>query len=197
MRKLALIFIGLAILLYGGQAMLAAFGPPKGGAFEEKIRPLRRAMEAPETRLLIATGGETTLSNWRGNVAVVTLWATWCPVCMEEMPQLQSLAARYEGRGLSVLTVSIDQAPSEELVLTHLRTRGYDLLPPLLDPDQELAAVIGLRGTPTTLIVDKFGQVVAALEGIGPWEDEATFAFFDALIAAGSTEAGKALLPAS
>lgn len=197
MRKLALIFIGLAALLYGGQMLLATYGPRQGGSFEDRMRPLRRAMEAPETTLLIATGGETTLANWRGSVAVVSLWATWCPICIREMPQLQRLAERYEGRGLSVLSVSIDRAPSAELVLSHLESRGYDLLPPLLDPDQELAGAIGLRGTPTTLVVDKFGQIIAAIEGIGPWEDKATFAFLDALIAAETPEAGKALLPAS
>ncbi|WP_340109555.1 TlpA disulfide reductase family protein [Pikeienuella sp. HZG-20] len=195
--RIVLIFIGLAACLAAGQAALKHFGPPEGGLFEERVIRITRESPAPETRLVNANGGVATLADWRGEVAVVALWATWCPICAREMPQLQALAERYQGRGLSVVTVSLDDPPAEALVRDYLSGRGYDLLPPFIDPDRALASSIGLRGTPTTMIVDKFGQVVAVMEGLGPWRDAATDRYLDALIAAPDADASRALLSSS
>ncbi|MFV0473978.1 MAG: TlpA family protein disulfide reductase [Pikeienuella sp.] len=196
MRPL-LALLGLAALLALSQYGLSRFAPPEGGRFAEKVVRIPQEAPAPETELTRANGPSTTLRAWRGEVAVVTLWATWCGVCAKEMPELQALAKRYQGRGLSVVTVSIDEAPAEYLVAEHLVRRGLNRLPPLVDKDQALAAGIGLRGTPTTVIIDKFGQIVAAFIGRAPWNDEATHEFLNALIDAESTEAAKALLASS
>lgn len=195
--RIVLIFIGLAACLVAGQAVIKYFGPPEGGLFDERVMRITREAPAPETRLVNADGGVATLADWRGEVAVVSLWATWCPICAREMPQLQALAERYQGRGLSVVTVSLDDPPAEELVRDYLSGRGYDLLPPFIDADRELATSVGLRGTPTTIIVDKFGQVVAVMEGLGPWEDAATDRYLQALIAATDPESSRMLLEAS
>lgn len=197
MKRILLVFCALAAFMTAGHALLGAFGPPQGGRFAEKIHPVRRGAEAPETTLILADGGETSLGAWRGQVAVVTMWATWCGICAREMPALQKLAEHYRGRGLAVVTVSVDAAPAEALVLSYLESRGYDLLPPLIDADHALAERMGMRGAPTTVIVDKFGQVVAAIEGLGPWGDATTLEFLEELIAAETTEEARALLPSS
>lgn len=197
MKRILLVFLALAAFMTAGQALLGAFGPPQGGRFAERVHPVRQDAEAPETTLLFADGGETSLRAWRGQVAVVTMWATWCGICAREMPALQKLAERYRGRGLAVVTVSVDRAPAEALVLSYLESRGYDLLPPLIDAEGALAAVIGMRGTPTAVVVDKFGRIVAAIEGLGPWEDGATHEFLEGLIAAETPEDARALLTSS
>lgn len=197
--RIFLIMIGLGVFLVAGQALLGHFGPPAGGRFDEKVVRITREAPAPDTELAIAGGGVTSLAAWRGEVAVVTLWATWCSICVKEMPELQALAERYRGRGLSVLTVSVDEAPAEKLVLEFLKGRGFDLLPPLIDVDQALASRVGMRGTPTTVIVDRFGQIVAAFEGRAPWADEATHDYLEALIEAENARDSRLLLssPAS
>ncbi|MEX2519695.1 MAG: TlpA disulfide reductase family protein, partial [Paracoccaceae bacterium] len=182
--RILLILFGLAALMFAGQQAFRAMGPSQGGTFADKVLRITREAPAPQTELTRADGGTATLADWRGDVAVVTMWATWCGVCVREMPQLQALAERYEGRGLSVLTVSVDEAPAEETVLAHLKSRGLDRLPPLIDAEQEMAVKLGLRGTPTTFIVDQFGQVTAAFEGLAPWEDEATHEYLESLMAA-------------
>lgn len=192
--RLILITLGLAAFLTLSQTLLGFYGPPPGGRFEDRVIRVTREAPAPETELTALSAPPTTLNAWRGEVAIVSLWATWCGICAEEMPTLQALAERYQGRGLSVVTVSIDDAPAEALVADYLRTRGYDLLPPLVDRDKALAQGVGLRGTPTTVIVDRFGQIVAAFEGRGPWADDATHAYLEALLKAGSAGDSRRIL---
>lgn len=194
--RILLIVFALAALMIAGQKAFRAVGPPQGGLFAEKVRRITREAPAPETELTRADGGTATLADWRGEVAVVTMWATWCGICVREMPQLQALAERYEGRGLSVVTVSVDEAPAAEKVLAYLKSRGLDRLPPLIDVKQEMAVKLGLRGTPTTFIVDRFGQVTAAFEGLAPWEDEATHEYFEALMAAPDAVSSRGILAA-
>ncbi|MEO0362483.1 MAG: hypothetical protein AAF322_15295, partial [Pseudomonadota bacterium] len=67
-------------------------------------------------------------------------------------------------------------------------------LPVMLDRNFALAGRVGLRGTPTTLIVDKFGRIVAGFEGRGPWTDPATIDYLEALIAAEDEAASASLL---
>ena len=193
--RILIIAFGLTGLLIAGQAAVGLFAPPEGGYFEDRVIRVTREVAAPETPLTDArTGAETTLAAWRGDVAVVSLWATWGSVCLKEMPKLAELQERYEGKGLSVVTVSVDEDDAAAKVLAHLDSRGLGGLPPLLDPDHRLAAQVGMRGTPTTIIVDRFGQVVAAFEGLAPWGDEATHEWLDALIAAESAEGSRMLL---
>src|ERR1700761_6603116 len=59
---------------------------------------------------LTATNGKTiTAENFGGKLLVLNFWATWCPPCVEEMPSLNELAQRFEGKGLVVLGVSVDK----------------------------------------------------------------------------------------
>lgn len=193
--RILLIVFGLTGLFIAGQAAVGFFAPPEGGYFEDRVIRVTREVAAPETPLTDARSGEeTTLAAFRGEVAVVSLWATWCSVCLTEMPKLAALQERYAGRGLSVVTVSVDEEDAAAKVLAHLDQRGLGGLPPLLDPDHLLAAQVGMRGTPTTIVVDRFGQVVAAFEGLAPWGDEATHDWLAALLAAESAEASRLLL---
>jgi peroxiredoxin len=57
-----------------------------------------------------ADGRMQAISQWQGKVLVVNFWATWCPPCREEMPELSALQEKYRDRGLVVLGISTDDA---------------------------------------------------------------------------------------
>ena len=63
----------------------------------------------PELTFFDAWGNEVTLADFRGEVVVLNLWATWCAPCRREMPSLDRLQARYEGDGLEVVALSLDR----------------------------------------------------------------------------------------
>lgn len=63
------------------------------------------AMTLPDSE-----GAQQPLAQWRGRLLVVNFWATWCPPCVEEMPDLQAVRDAYKGRGVEVIGIGIDSA---------------------------------------------------------------------------------------
>ncbi len=173
---------------------VAAFEPEANGVFSQRVISIVEEVPAPETVLDQPDGQRTSLADYKGKVAVVTLWATWCHVCEIEMPIVDSLARDNTNEAIAFLPVSVDEAPALDLVQRHYQTHGFKNLPILVDRHHALAGRVGLRGTPTTIIVDKFSQVVAAFEGQAPWHDVETIQYLDALAAADSAEQSREIL---
>ena len=178
MRILAL----TAALLLAQPAL--AFEPEANGVFSQRVISIVEEVPAPETVLDQPDGARSSLVDYKGKVSVVTLWATWCHVCEIEMPIVDRMAGANDNDAIVYLPVSVDEAPALDLVQKHYRKHGYTNLPILIDRHHALAGRVGLRGTPTTIIVDKFSQVVAAFEGQAPWDDAETTAYLNALVAA-------------
>jgi thiol-disulfide isomerase/thioredoxin len=188
-----LVGVCAAVLVVAFVGPSAAFELTRGGTLDSRVIALiEPPVPAPDT-VIELEDGQISLPEYRGQVALVTLWATWCHVCQYEMPILDALGREYKGRGLVIVPLSVDQAPAMEKVVTYLTSRKIDL-PAMLDRNFALAGKVGLRGTPTTIVVDKFSQVVAAFEGQAPWEDAETRAWLDALIAAETPAASRGLL---
>jgi thiol-disulfide isomerase/thioredoxin len=103
------------------------------------------------------------LSNYRGRVVLVNLWATWCPPCLEEMPLLETLAARYGPRGLVILGIAADEDRSAVERFLAKRPLSFEVL---LDPNGEVGTRYGITGYPETFVVDREGRL--QLKFIGP-----------------------------
>ena len=188
MRILAL----TAALLLAQPAL--AFEPEANGVFSQRVISIVEEVPAPETVLDQPDGARSSLVDYKGKVSVVTLWATWCHVCEIEMPIVDRMAGANDNDAIVYLPVSVDEAPALDLVQKHYRKHGYTNLPILIDRHHALAGRVGLRGTPTTIIVDKFSQVVAAFEGQAPWDDAETTAYLNALVAAETAEQSREIL---
>jgi peroxiredoxin len=76
----------------------------------ESAGPASAANALFEASFADADGRLHPLSNWRGKTLVVNFWATWCPPCVEEMPDLQTIHDEYRGRGAEVIGIGIDSA---------------------------------------------------------------------------------------
>ncbi|MBI4061855.1 MAG: TlpA family protein disulfide reductase [Elusimicrobia bacterium] len=121
---------------------LAACGSPAG------------SRQAPELVLPDLAGKTVNLSSFRGRPVLVNFWATWCDTCREEMPALEKLFRRSDGR-FAVIGVSLD----ENAALVPPFARKHGLTFPLLIADRKAVAGYAVRGLPTAYLIDAEGRI--------------------------------------
>lgn len=127
---------------------------------------LRSGDPAPALTVASLDGERTVrLADYRGQVLLVNLWATWCHPCREETPYLQSVYERYRDRGLRILGVSVDLRADHDAVVEFVEEFGveYDIA---LDPDARSRDLFHARGLPTSVLFNRDGTV--AFSWIGP-----------------------------
>ena len=115
-------------------------------------------------------------SNLRDKVIFVNFWATWCPPCVAEMPELQSLYRKYGDRVAFVLVTNEDQ----DVVEAFMEKNKY-LMPVFYmatNPPESLA----FSGYPTTFIISKEGHIVSRKTGAVNWDSKATHRILDELL---------------
>lgn len=138
---------------------------------------------APDFTLDRLDGGDVTLSDLRGQVVVVNFWATWCPPCRAEMPDLQRAYEERKGEGLTILAVNTTFQDSELSAAQFVQDLALDL-PILLDRSGEMSRSYELRAMPTTLFIDRQGIVREVILG-GPMSEETIEENLDQLLNAG------------
>lgn len=111
---------------------------------------------APDFVLPRLDGKVQKLSNFRGQVVLVNLWATWCPPCIEEMPLLDQLAETYGPRGVVLLGVAGDEDRAAVARFVEEKAPAFDVL---LDPGGEVGTQYGITGYPETFLVDREGRL--------------------------------------
>ncbi|HKF05489.1 MAG TPA: TlpA disulfide reductase family protein [Candidatus Sulfotelmatobacter sp.] len=97
------------------------------------------------------------LRDLRGNVVLVNFWATWCPPCRKEMPDLQALYDKYKDQGFLVLSIS-DEEVAKVSPFVSERKITY---PVLLDPGRKVNDAFVVEGIPKTFVYDREGKMVA------------------------------------
>ena len=150
---------------------LAPLAQGEVAALTMATAPLR----LPDLAFEDAEGRPKKLSDWRGRMVLVNLWATWCVPCRKEMPALDSLQTRLGGPNFEVVAVNIDTRDPEkpknfwkEVNLTRL---GY-FSDPKAKVFQDLKAINRALGMPTSVLVDGEGCEIAAIAGPAEWDSD-------------------------
>jgi len=116
-----------------------------------------RKREHPEFKLKDLSGKTWTFADLRGKVVLVNFWATWCPPCRKEMPDLETLYGRFGSKGLVVLGISDEEAAK---VGPFIRERKVSF-PVLLDPGRKVNEMFVVEGIPKSFVYDREGKLVA------------------------------------
>ena len=140
--------------------------PAEEGDPERDARP---AIPALDFVLPDQYGAEHTLAQYRGRVIFLNFWATWCPPCRAEMPDIQSLYEKYgpdheEVAILAVATPGFNGEEDEAGVRTFLTENGYTY-PVLMDEAGTLMRGYGVSAIPTTFMIDAAGNVFGYVTG--------------------------------
>jgi thiol-disulfide isomerase/thioredoxin len=126
---------------------------------------------APEAVFLGPGGAPQRLSDFRGRVVLVNLWASWCEPCLREMPALNRLQGRLGGKNFQVVAVNLDRNPEEGRAF--LRARGIRNLALYRDDKLALFQAVSAPGLPLSLLIDRQGHTIGRLAGPAAWDGPA------------------------
>jgi len=132
------------------------------------IKPSRQRL-AKDFKVSSLDGGTLRLSELRGKVVFLNLWATWCAPCREEMPALDRLQAELGGPRFEVLALSVDQQ-GPQIARKFFAEAGVKSLTLYVDPSAQAAFKLGTAGLPASLLVDANGREVGRHLGPAKWD---------------------------
>ncbi len=118
---------------------------------------------APNFSLVSLDGKKYSLKDFKGKVLLLDFWATWCGPCKMEVPHLKDLHARYNGKGLRIVGVALDQQ-GEKAVRPFVEKHEIPFLS-LLGTNEVVQAYGNIRAIPTTFLIDKKGNIQKVYRG--------------------------------
>jgi thiol-disulfide isomerase/thioredoxin len=160
-------------------ALVALLMPLPAAAFN--LTP-SKPKPAPAVAFQDAQGNPLSLEDFRGQVVVLNLWATWCGPCRQEMPSLDHLQAEAGGAKLHVLALSVDRTDLAQ-IQTFYRDTGIQHLNIYRDPSAAASRALGAFGLPTTLVIDAEGREVGRVIGPAEWDSAEALAALRAVMA--------------
>ena len=161
----------IVVLLIAGLAWIWVNRLPAGDVSAAGALPPAPAVghPAPDFTLTTAAGETFKLSELRGTPVVLNFWATWCPPCRAELPELQAASQRLAGQ---VAIVGVNQAEAPAEVQAFAEKLGLSFTIPL-DQSADVSRLFRVRSLPTTFFIDRSG-IIRQMQ-IGP-VTEATLA---------------------
>jgi thiol-disulfide isomerase/thioredoxin len=113
-------------------------------------------------------GKQRSLSQWRGQVVLLNLWASWCGPCRNEMPSLAALQRRFGSNDFEVVAVSVDKGGAK-VAATFLEETKASELRLYVDPTAKSIEMLTALGLPATVLVDREGKEIGRLLGPADW----------------------------
>ena len=133
----------------------------------QSVEKERISRPAPTFEVQKLDGEKITSADLKGKAAVVTFWAGWCSPCIEELPYLQNLKAKFRKQNVEFLAINIDQdSATRRDMVASFRYQSAPLLTFALG-DQEMRKAFGSAEIPYTCIIDQNGQIRYERKGLG------------------------------
>jgi thiol-disulfide isomerase/thioredoxin len=150
------------------QKSSAAVPPARtADANQPVIRFVKNPEIAPPLDALDLVGKPVNKNNWGGKVVLVNFWATWCPPCREEIPELLELKKEFKDQ-MEIVGISEDDDPPASVIkFAHAKGMTY---PIIMATPELIAAYGGVPALPTSFLIDTQGRVVQKHSGLYPIE---------------------------
>jgi len=126
-----------------------------------------KGAEAPDFVLKSLSGKNLRLSEYRGEVVILSFWATWCGECRAQLTELAQMRERYRDAGVELLAVSLDQSARQASEVTAAAT-----YPVLHDPAGDVGRLYDVTKMPVMVLIDRGGVVREVFEGFRRGNEE-------------------------
>lgn len=110
----------------------------------------------PNVTVRTADGDEVRLAAYKGRVVLIDFWASWCPPCKTSFPALDAISREYEEKGLEVLAVNVDERRRD--ADSFLEEHPHHLTV-LFDPKGVAPKAFGVKGMPSSFLIDRSGSI--------------------------------------
>jgi peroxiredoxin len=173
----AIILIVLALIV-----MVVLFSLRQNNSYL-RFSLLEPGRPAPNFTLPGLDGKMVSLSDYRGYVVLVNIWATWCPPCVYEMPSMERLYQKLKGENFEIVAISIDEMGAEA-VAPFMKKNNLSFAA-LLDPEGTIKSAYQTTGVPESFIIDKQGILVEKIIGPRSWAAPELVRYFRGLLKSG------------
>jgi thiol-disulfide isomerase/thioredoxin len=136
----------------------------------------------PDVAFTDGGGKPLKLSDWKGRVVLINLWATWCAPCRKEMPDLAALQKELGSDQFEVVAISVDRKGAEASS-AFLKETGADALKLYVEPTTKIVGELQSAGLPATILIDRQGREVGRLLGPAHWAAPEAIALVKAALA--------------
>ncbi len=170
----------LIVLLIAGLLILLLLNRNRSYNTSVLQVPTGIGLPAPDFTFSGIDGKKVSLSDTRGKVVLVNIWATWCTSCVDEMPSMEKLYQKLKGEYFEILAVSIDSLGVKAVV--PFMKKFKLTFPALIDSAGTIRQDYGITGVPESFIIDKNGILVKKIIGPLDWTRPEVLRFFQELI---------------
>ncbi|CAB1064351.1 Thiol:disulfide oxidoreductase TlpA [Olavius sp. associated proteobacterium Delta 1] len=139
-----------------------------------------KGVPAPNFTLPDLNGKMVSLADYKGQVVLLNIWATWCAPCVAEMPSMEKLHQALKDEKFVILAVSIDESGADA-VLPFMKKHRLSF-PALTDAAGTIKNLYQTTGVPESFIIDKDGRIVEKVIGPRDWAADGAIRYFQKLI---------------
>ena len=175
-QQLGVVAIVLAVIATGAFVLTRALG--------SELHPMDVGTKAPPftAQTLVAPTQTRSLADYKGQVVLVNIWATWCEPCRVEMPSIEQLYRDYAPKGLKVVAVSIDD-PGTDAAIKKFADEYKLTFEVLHDSSKTIESTYQATGVPETAVIARDGTIRKRIIGATDWSSEANRRLIDDLLA--------------
>jgi cytochrome c biogenesis protein CcmG, thiol:disulfide interchange protein DsbE len=170
-------FVGIVVLILGGGLLAGTH------YLGDELFPVTAGSKAPDFQAKTVDGVPVTkaLADYKGQVVLLNIWATWCEPCRKEIPSLEALQKEYGPKGLKMVAVSIDDYVSEDSIRSFAKNFGVTF-EVLHDSSGSIEQAYQTTGYPETFIIGPEGTIRRKWIGPDDWTSQGNRALISQLL---------------